>query len=654
MKKEIFNEMLRTGEFERMFEQNKINELLNSGDLDKKQIDVLINIGRKLSKEELQKRQHDIAKQPGYKEYILTPLISKVIAQQNRVRDPETGRYIKKDDKPKVSKETQETALQIDSTLSKNTPKEEAAQAGVTTTEATNKDSNVKRTKKKTIKDAFVAPKMQVNKAFYATVIQKSSRLQKGDSAANIAAKLFLFLSRVGMDKKKLIKDEEKKKMTDGYSTRSAVKEEKKTSNFGAGAGVFKAALLGAVGVGGMYFIENMDKFTGIKEMQSKLEDFSGGLLKQFKNSEMFKKIESVTESIKKDVIAGKNKITGKDKNTGKATKQNNVDDGEETIIKGTEKIIEDSELGLENKEEVVVSRKETETELFDMDKYMQATKDRESYGGVYNLFGKSRLDDSAAGKLNKRQVQVNTGFIGAYQMGSEALEDLGFLKPGTTARGSGYKKTGPDAAVFHPETWKVGSLKTFLNDPGMQDEAMRRLTKSGLANLKRIGVTDKNTSAVEMSRKLAVFHHGGMGAVLKYQKNIPVKDRFLATDTFKTANKMEKDYSSYVKGKEFPKDPKAPPVRPLPPRLKMRVVENDDGTKMEKDSRPVVERKIVVQPYVEKTNTTVFVHDPESGDSRAAQLANARQKILQKNAERLSNMIPPSLRKQHRDDQNK
>jgi hypothetical protein len=151
-----FDQMIKTGEFEKMFNENKINELLNGGDLTKKQIDALVKLGQKMSKEELQRRQNELAAQPGYKEHILTPLVAKVIAQQNRVRDPKTGRYMKKDaskdpvtqqpvvdEPPKPSKETEQTAEKVGSTLKKTKKKKEKVEE--TTSESVNENKNVKK-----------------------------------------------------------------------------------------------------------------------------------------------------------------------------------------------------------------------------------------------------------------------------------------------------------------------------------------------------------------------------------------------------------------------------------------------------------------------------------------------------------------------------
>ena len=48
MEQKVFDSMLKSGEFEQMFNENKINELLSVGNLSKKQVDQLIELGKKL------------------------------------------------------------------------------------------------------------------------------------------------------------------------------------------------------------------------------------------------------------------------------------------------------------------------------------------------------------------------------------------------------------------------------------------------------------------------------------------------------------------------------------------------------------------------------------------------------------------------------
>jgi len=305
MKQHTFDQMMETGEFEKMFNENKINELLNSGELTKKQIDALVKLGQKMSKQELQKRQNDLAAQPGYREHILTPLIKKIIAEQGRVRDPKTGRYMKKDapvvdEPPKPSKETEQTAEKVGSTLKKT--KKEKEKVENTTSQNANETKDVKKSKKKTAKDVLAVPKMQVNKALYTTVAQRATRLKKGDSAANIAAKIFMLLHR-NADTRKLTTDTEETRAEKAKSQNSKTyKKEEKTPKKNEG-NLFKYAILATVGGAGLlYFIENMNKFTGIEEMQKKLKSFTENIMKDFENSSIVKEIEKALNSVKKAV----------------------------------------------------------------------------------------------------------------------------------------------------------------------------------------------------------------------------------------------------------------------------------------------------------------------------------------------------------------
>lgn len=292
MNQNTFDQMMETGEFEKMFNENKINELLEGGELTRKQIDALVKLGQKMSKQELQKRQKDLAAQPGYKEHILAPLIKKIIAEQGRVRDPKTGRYIKKnaaenvtpDEPPKPSKETEQTAENVGSTL-KKTKKEKEKVEG-TTTQNNNETKDVKKSKKKTAKDVLSVPKMQINKAFYATVTQKAIKLKKGDSAANIAAKIFLLLSRKDKAKKLTINESGLEK-TNNQQSKTYKKEEKAPAK--KEGNLLKYALIAAGGAGILYFMDNIDKFTGIEEMQKKLKSFGDNLMKIIDESDIVK-----------------------------------------------------------------------------------------------------------------------------------------------------------------------------------------------------------------------------------------------------------------------------------------------------------------------------------------------------------------------------
>jgi hypothetical protein len=193
MKKEVFDKMLNSGEFENMFKENKINDLLNDGSLSKEQIDKLIDIGKRMSKDEILRRQRDLAKQPGYKEHILSPLIKKIIAQQGRARDPKTGRYVKQEvlnqkaeetptDQPESENpNTDKTAKKVEQMKQKFKPKK-------MNNMFSGSKSGSKGTAEKSGTDS-------INTDLYSKIgMSRKPRLNKNDNAATIATKIYSIL----------------------------------------------------------------------------------------------------------------------------------------------------------------------------------------------------------------------------------------------------------------------------------------------------------------------------------------------------------------------------------------------------------------------------------------------------------------------------
>ena len=187
MKKEVFDKMLNSGEFEQMFNENKINDLLNDGSLSKEQIDKLVDLGKRMSKEEILRRQRDLAKQPGYKEHVLTPLIKKIIAQQGRARDPITGKYIKQEaiKQQKAEEQPQEQPQEEKPNTEKTA--EKAEQMG-------------QKFKPKRMKNMFSGSRgasakpatSKVNTELYSKIgVVENPRLLRGDNVATVASKLY-------------------------------------------------------------------------------------------------------------------------------------------------------------------------------------------------------------------------------------------------------------------------------------------------------------------------------------------------------------------------------------------------------------------------------------------------------------------------------
>ena len=175
MKQEIFNESMRTGEFEKMFKDNRIGELLNSGDLSKEQIDLLIQLGKNISKTELEKRQNDLASQPGYEEYILSPMVAKILGTKTKKTKSVPEKTVEKTKKMKekfdpgnLGKAFKKTST---SSMATKQPKEDTV-----------------ITEKKPAQ-----PKVgSINAGLYASIAStKISKLRKGDSVSTIATKIY-------------------------------------------------------------------------------------------------------------------------------------------------------------------------------------------------------------------------------------------------------------------------------------------------------------------------------------------------------------------------------------------------------------------------------------------------------------------------------
>jgi len=215
MEQKVFDSMLKSGEFEQMFNENKINELLSVGNLSKKQIDKLVELGKKLSKSELKKRQLELSKQPGYKEHILVPLIQKILAEQGRSRDPETGRYVRKAEQP-PEEQKQEEEDPEDSGDEQDTAEEPEDNKETKTGGLGNRFKKIaKKFIPQKMKNMFLGPKSntsqtinsKVNTELYTKVgSSKRPKLRKGDGAGTVGAKIYSIL-RNDIEEKKLTKE---------------------------------------------------------------------------------------------------------------------------------------------------------------------------------------------------------------------------------------------------------------------------------------------------------------------------------------------------------------------------------------------------------------------------------------------------------------
>lgn len=154
-----------------------------------------------------------------------------------------------------------------------------------------------------------------------------------------------------------------------------------------------------------------------------------------------------------------------------------------------------------------------------DLTQYMQNKYGRYYSGGDTSsggtLMDKLRNRESGGnyGAINK------LGYAGAYQFGSQALEQVGYLKPGS------YAKEG-QRAMRNPENWSTGrGLDDFLKNRDMQDSAMRKLMENNRQRLIQMGVINKNTPQREVDGYLAASHLGGVGNIKKMMNGENPKD---------------------------------------------------------------------------------------------------------------------------------
>jgi hypothetical protein len=104
----------------------------------------------------------------------------------------------------------------------------------------------------------------------------------------------------------------------------------------------------------------------------------------------------------------------------------------------------------------------------------------------------------------------VNTlGYLGKYQFGAMALQDMGLVKKGTSLKG-----------LDDPSNWNIeGGKQAFLNNAQLQEDTMVRYTKQNFKTLNRIGVINKDSSPQEIAGYLAASHLLGPGGAKELSK---------------------------------------------------------------------------------------------------------------------------------------
>jgi hypothetical protein len=118
----------------------------------------------------------------------------------------------------------------------------------------------------------------------------------------------------------------------------------------------------------------------------------------------------------------------------------------------------------------------------------------------------------------------INTlGYLGKYQFGAMALEDMGLVKKGVGKKGQ--------KALDDPSNWTIeGGKDAFLNNPTLQEQTMLRYTKMNFNRLKQLGVINSETTAEKIAGFLASAHLVGPGGAAAMSRGEIKKDAYGTT----------------------------------------------------------------------------------------------------------------------------
>jgi len=111
-------------------------------------------------------------------------------------------------------------------------------------------------------------------------------------------------------------------------------------------------------------------------------------------------------------------------------------------------------------------------------------------------------------------------GYVGKYQFGAMALEDMGLVKKGVGKKGQ--------KALDVSDNWTIsGGKQAFLNNAQLQEDTMKRYTMQNYKALNRLGVVNKDTSPEEVAGYLASSHLLGPGGALNLSKGKSGSDAY-------------------------------------------------------------------------------------------------------------------------------
>ena len=124
----------------------------------------------------------------------------------------------------------------------------------------------------------------------------------------------------------------------------------------------------------------------------------------------------------------------------------------------------------------------------------------------------------------NNPKAINDLGYVGKYQFGAAALEDLGYLKKGSY-------KAHKNKAMNMPELWTqrdgMGNLETFLSSEGIQDSAVSDYMKINYKRLKNKGIDVENLPPEEVAGLLSSAHLVGHGGASDFYKGKDSEDAF-------------------------------------------------------------------------------------------------------------------------------
>jgi hypothetical protein len=133
------------------------------------------------------------------------------------------------------------------------------------------------------------------------------------------------------------------------------------------------------------------------------------------------------------------------------------------------------------------------------------------SGGTPYNFEAYARTIGKRESNNNYSAVN-QIGYVGKYQFGAAALEDMGLVKPGTAKKGN--------RALNDPSNWTIpGGLQAFLGNQKLQEDTFKRFTDLQYRRLIKAGVIGPESSSEDVAGYLAAAHLLGVGGAINLKK---------------------------------------------------------------------------------------------------------------------------------------